>query len=168
MQRRRDHRHAVDRVDLGQRLEVLLGAADVGLEAGVAALDDVAGPGLAPAVTLEVPVHDVPAAGAEPELDGGGVHHDAVAQLDRSGELRQRVGALGPAAEVDLDALQPAPCLEQLHDLAGPERRHPGRLRAYKLAMRRSTRSSRDLNGSLHRTVRCAWSLSFRCTQSTV
>ena len=38
----------------------------------------------------------------------------------------------------------------------------------YKLAMRRSTRSSRDLNGSLQSTVRWAWSLSFRCTQSTV
>ncbi len=35
-------------------------------------------------------------------------------------------------------------------------------------AMSRSTRSSFDLNGSLHNTVRCAWSLSFRCTQSTV
>jgi hypothetical protein len=39
---------------------------------------------------------------------------------------------------------------------------------SYSDAMRRSTRSSWDLNGSLHRTVRCAWSLSFRCTQSTV
>ena len=31
-----------------------------------------------------------------------------------------------------------------------------------------STRSSLDLNGSLSRTVRWAWSLSLRCTQSTV
>ncbi|SKV24380.1 Uncharacterised protein [Mycobacteroides abscessus subsp. abscessus] len=38
----------------------------------------------------------------------------------------------------------------------------------YMLAMRRSTRSSTDRNGSLHSTVRCAWSLSLRCTQSTV
>ncbi len=38
----------------------------------------------------------------------------------------------------------------------------------YSDAMRRSTRSSRALNGSLHSTVRWAWSLSFRCTQSTV
>ena len=75
MQRGRDHRHAVDRLDLGERLEVLLGAADVGLEARVAALDDVAGPGSLPLVAREVPVHDVPAAGAEPELDRGGVHH---------------------------------------------------------------------------------------------
>ena len=80
VQRRRDHRHAVDRLDLGQRLEVLLGAPDVGLEARVAALDDVAGPGFAPLVAREVPVHDVPAAGAEAELDRGGVHHDVVAQ----------------------------------------------------------------------------------------
>ena len=35
-------------------------------------------------------------------------------------------------------------------------------------AMSFSTRSSRDLNGSLHSTVRWAWSLSLRCTQSTV
>ena len=35
-------------------------------------------------------------------------------------------------------------------------------------AMSFSTRSSRDLNGSLHNTVRCAWSFSFKCTQSTV
>ena len=35
-------------------------------------------------------------------------------------------------------------------------------------AMSFSTRSSRALKGSLHRTVRCAWSLSFRWTQSTV
>ena len=31
-----------------------------------------------------------------------------------------------------------------------------------------STRSSTLRNGSLHSTVRCAWSFSFRCTQSTV
>ena len=31
-----------------------------------------------------------------------------------------------------------------------------------------STRSSRLRNGSLQSTVRCAWSLSLRCTQSTV
>ena len=35
-------------------------------------------------------------------------------------------------------------------------------------AMSLSTRSSTALNGSLHSTVRCAWSLSLRCTQSTV
>ena len=35
-------------------------------------------------------------------------------------------------------------------------------------AMSRSTRSSVLANGSLQRTVRCAWSLSFRWTQSTV
>ena len=80
VERRRDHRHAVDRLHLGERLEVLLGAADVGLEARVAALDDVAGPALVPFVACEVPVHDVPAAGAEPELDRGGVHHDAIAE----------------------------------------------------------------------------------------
>src|SRR5450759_1888076 len=36
------------------------------------------------------------------------------------------------------------------------------------LEMSRSTRASTAANGSLHRTVRWAWSLSLRCTQSTV
>ena len=36
------------------------------------------------------------------------------------------------------------------------------------LAMSFSTRSSTERNGSLHSTVRWAWSLSLRCTQSTV
>jgi hypothetical protein len=36
------------------------------------------------------------------------------------------------------------------------------------LAMSFSTRSSTDRNGSLHSTVRWAWSFSFRWTQSTV
>src|ERR1700737_1480811 len=36
------------------------------------------------------------------------------------------------------------------------------------LAISRLTRSSTARNGSLHSTVRCAWSLSLRCTQSTV
>ena len=44
--------------------------------------------------------------------------------VDRPGELGQHVRALGPVAEVDLDALQPGALLEQPHDLAGPERRH--------------------------------------------
>ena len=38
----------------------------------------------------------------------------------------------------------------------------------YMEAMSLSTRSSTALNGSLQSTVRWAWSLSFRCTQSTV
>ena len=80
VQRGRDDGHPVDRLDVGERVEVLLGAADVGLEARVAGLDDVAGPLLVPLVAGEVPVHDVPAAGAEPELDRGGVHDDVVAE----------------------------------------------------------------------------------------
>ena len=36
------------------------------------------------------------------------------------------------------------------------------------LSISRSTRASTAANGSLHSTVRCAWSFSFRCTQSTV
>ena len=124
VERRRDHGHAVDRLHLGERLEVLLGAPDVGLEARVAALDDVAGPALVPFVAAQVPVHDVPAAGAEPELDRGGVHHDGIAERDRSGELRQHVRVLRAVTEIDLDALQPGALLEQPHDLASSKRRH--------------------------------------------
>src|SRR5271166_5997576 len=41
-------------------------------------------------------------------------------------------------------------------------------LRDYMPAMSFSTRSSTERNGSLHSTVRWAWSFSLRCTQSTV
>ena len=124
VQRRRHDGHPLDRLGLGERLEVLLGAADVGLEAGVPTLDDVAGTPLAPFVTGEVPVHDVPAAGAEPELDRGGVHHDVVERVDAAGELGQHVRPLGPVAEVDLDSLQPRPLLEEARHRPGAERRH--------------------------------------------
>ena len=69
----------VDRVDVGELGPVLLGAADVGLQARVAALMMCPGPGSDHSRAGEVPVHDVPAAGAEPELDRGGVHDDLVA-----------------------------------------------------------------------------------------
>ena len=130
VQRGGDHRHAVDRIDLGQRLDVLLAAADVGLDARVAALDDVAGPALVPFVAGEVPVHDVPPAGAEPELDRGGVHDHRVAEADRPGQLRERVRARGAVAEIDLDALQARALVEQPDDLPSTERRHRVRLRA--------------------------------------
>ena len=85
VQRGGDDRHAVDRVDVGQlRVEVLLGAAHVGLQARVPGLDDVAGTLLGPRGPREVPVHDVPAAGTEPELDRGRVHDDVVALGHRS------------------------------------------------------------------------------------
>ena len=167
-----DHGHPVDRLDLGERLEVLLGAADVGLQAGVPTLDDVTGAGLVPAVPFQVPVHDVPSAGAETQFHRSRVDHHLVAGRDGPGELQEGVRAFRTVAEVDFDALEPGPRFEQSHDLPGSKRRHVERLRvrssAQRLAMRRSTRSSRDLNGSLHNTVRCAWSLSFRWTQSTV
>ena len=51
-------------------------------------------------------MHDVPAAGAEPELDRGGVHDDAVADGDGPDQLGQHVRALGPGPEVDEHALQ--------------------------------------------------------------
>ncbi len=50
-------------------------------------------------------------------------------------------------------------------------RRDAGResaVRRHMWAISCSTRSSTLRNGSLHSTVRCAWSFSLRCTQSTV
>ncbi len=49
------------------------------------------GPGSDHGLAREVPVHDVPTAGPEPELDRGRVHDDAVADVDPSGQLRQHV-----------------------------------------------------------------------------
>ncbi len=57
---------------------------------------------------------------------------------------------------------------QQLRASAPPHAMHDGRRPAHMLAISRLTRSSTDRNGSLHSTVRCAWSLSLRCTQSTV
>ena len=50
---------------------------------------------LGPAVPGQVPVHDVPAAGAEPQLDRGGVEHHPVAHGHGPGELGQDVGPTG-------------------------------------------------------------------------
>ena len=76
-----DHGHAAEVG--GGRVVVLLGGAGVDLEARVAQLHDVAGTGFLEHLALGVPVDDVPAAGAEPEVDGGGVEHDPVADRDR-------------------------------------------------------------------------------------
>src|SRR5262245_24633068 len=103
---------------------MLLGAAGAALNARVAALDDVTGSSFVPVVAREVPVHDVPATSAEPELDGSGVHHDAVTHRDWSGELREGVRPLRAVTEVDLDPLQAWSLLEQPHNLARAERRH--------------------------------------------
>ena len=128
------------------------------------------GPGSDHSSRVEVPVHDVPAAGAEPEIDRGRVHDDAVAGVDRPGELREHVRALGLGASSRASTAtrcRPGSLLE--HRVDASRCRNDGIAGIYRaIAMRRSTRSSRDLNGSLHSTVRCAWSLSFRCTQSTV
>ena len=103
---------------------MLLGAADIALDARVAALDDVTGASLVPFVAGEIPVHHVPPAGAEAELDRRGVHDDAVAHRDRARELRERVRPLGAVAEIDLDPLETGALLEQPHDLARSKRRH--------------------------------------------
>ena len=166
-ERRRHDRHlAVERAhhhgraaQVGRDVVGLLGRTRVALQRRVPHLHDVARAGLHQLVAGQVPVHDVPAAGAEAELDGGGVQHHAVADGDRAHQLGEHVGPAG----VGVDPLEAVALGQHLRDGGGVERRH-----RYRLAMRRSTRSSDDLNGSLHSTVRCAWSLSFRCTQSTV
>jgi hypothetical protein len=83
-------------------------------------------------------VDDVPAASAEPQLYGRGVHHDPVPHLDLPGELREDVGPLRPVPEIDLCPLQPAPFFEQADDDPGPERRHPPTLRPELLPFWRS------------------------------
>ena len=89
-------RHDGRAAEVGRHLAGLLRAAGVGLEARVAELHDVAGPGLVPRRAGQVPVHDVPAAGAEAEVDAGGVEDDVVADRDRTGQLGEDVGpALG-------------------------------------------------------------------------
>ena len=67
-----------------------------------------------------------------------------------AGVLAARMAAGGPAAGAPTSRA----------DLAGE--------RPHMWAISCSTRSSTLRNGSLQSTVRCAWSFSFRCTQSTV
>ena len=110
-------------------------------------------------------MHDVPAAGPETELDRGRVHDDPVADATGPVSCSSTYARSGPVTEIDLDPLQPGPLLEQ------PERPSRSGTTARVLQseeISRSTRSSRALNGSLQSTVRWAWSLSFRWTQSTV
>ena len=130
VQGRGDHRHAVDaRACARDLVEVLLGGADVGLEARVPELHDVPGPPLGPFVAREVPVDEVPATGPETEVDRGRVDDHAVADGDGPDEPGEHAGRLGGlAAEVDLDALQAVTGIEDPDDLPRPERRHPANL----------------------------------------
>ena len=96
VQRRRHDRHAFDRLDLGQFLEMLLGAPHVGLQARVPALDDVPRTSLRPLLPLEVPVDDVPPTSSQPELDRGRVHDDPVPHRDIAGQLGENVRTLVP------------------------------------------------------------------------
>jgi hypothetical protein len=90
------------------RSEASSSAAPVSAWRLVAQLHDVAGPGFGPLVAFEVPVHDVPSAGAESQLDGGGVDDDPIADRDIAGELDQDVGTFGfTRPEPDRDSLQP-------------------------------------------------------------
>src|SRR5262249_29713236 len=120
---------------------------------------------LVPLTPCQIPVDNVPAPGPQPQLNRSCVDDHLIARTDRPGQLRERVRVLGPRAEIHFNALQPGTLVEYGLHFSNPKRRH---VPLYNEAMSRSTRSSRDLNGSLHKTVRCAWSFSLRCTQSTV
>ena len=107
-------------------------------------------------------MHHVPSAGPQTEVHGRGVEHHPVPHRDGPDELGENIGA----TVADLDPLKPGALAEDGGDRSGAVGGHAGG--GYRLAISFSTRSSRDLKGSLHRTVRCAWSFSLRWTQSTV
>ena len=87
-----DHHRATLEVRPTGTRRVLLGRPDVGLQAGVAQLHDVAGARLVPGLPSQVPVDDVPATGAQAELHGGGVADDPVPDGHRARELGEHVG----------------------------------------------------------------------------
>src|SRR3546814_14585710 len=96
--------------------------AGVDLEARVAELHDVAGAGLLEALAGQVPVHDVPAAGAEAELDRRRVDHHRVTDGDGARELGEPVGA----PELGRDPLEAWPPGQQRGARANPEERRGG------------------------------------------
>ncbi len=103
---------------------------------------------------------------ATPVTAPSAVHHRRTRCRARARAVRPRSapptrGCTSPAVD-HLDALSRAAAnARRIGLVVLPKRRHND-------AISFSTRSSWDLNGSLHRTVRCAWSFSFKCTQSTV
>jgi hypothetical protein len=106
---------------------MLLGCSGVGLQGGVPHLHDVAVAGDVKVTVGQVPMHDVPPAGPETELDRGGVAHDLVVDLNQSGQLGQIIRALTIMAfgKADADSLEPLTFADEFDDDAGPERRHP-------------------------------------------
>ena len=113
--------HHRDAAEITARIDLLLGGAGVGLDAGVADLHDVPRPRRGPGASRQVPVDHVPTTGAEPEVDRGGVDHDLVTDGHGADLAGERVGALA----VDEDPLQPLSLLEDLGDDPSPVRRHP-------------------------------------------
>ncbi len=106
VQRRRDDRHPRDGSDVAELRMSLLGTSHVHLQRRVPELHQVPALFAGPRVPLEVPVHDVPPTGSEPELDRGGVHDDPVPDVDGPDKLREHVGGLVACSEVYGDALQ--------------------------------------------------------------
>ena len=152
MQRGRDDGHPVDRVDVGQLgVEVLLGAANVGLQARVPGLDDVPGALLRPVrararfqcTTCQPPV-------PRPSSTAVVFTTTSSPAATGPGELGEHVRPLRPRPEIDFDPLQPRALLEQPNDATGPERRHRARLPTLWRSPDRSTsyerkeRASRD------------------------
>ena len=102
---------------------------DVHLQARVPQLHDVARSGLGPVAAREVPVHEVPPTGPEPEIDRGRVEHDTIPGRDRPDELGDHVRACRfRAPEIHPHLLEPVPLLEDSDDDPRPKRRHPRNL----------------------------------------
>ena len=110
-------------LDLAQ---VFLGGPGVRLQRCVSELHDVPVTGGHEFAVGEVPVHDMPTARAESELDRGRVADDGVSERHRAGHLGQVVRALrvGVVGEDHEHALQPGAFAEDLGDRSGAKRGH--------------------------------------------
>ena len=98
----------------------------VRLQGRVTNFHDVSVTGYRKIVVGQVPVHDVPPAGAEPKLDRRGVADDRVTAAHCSGELGQIVSAVrfGILGETHEHPLQPGTFAEDLGDHSGTKGRH--------------------------------------------
>src|SRR5205085_4117731 len=96
-----------------------------------------------PAVPRKVPVHDVPTARAEPELDRSGVDHDPIADGNRSDELGEHVRGLVTGSEIYGHPLKGGALCENRRDEPGAKRWHG----------RESTRASERRDETFHALV---------------
>ena len=110
----------------GDLADVFLLGPGVRLERRITEFHDVPVTGHGQVRVGEIPVHDVPAARAESELDRRRVADDLIADRNRSRQLGKIVRALRFVfgGEVHEHALQPGPFADDLGHHAGAERRH--------------------------------------------